>query len=141
MKICSQFISSAFALLAFASSADADQIERCKPIAALESFTSAGTAPGGATCATFLGQAAKTGISCYWEFHYRDDSAQKLANSLWDVARDCRPGTHLATDKPVNHPDSFQLREWATQSVIYRVSVKDKAGQQRTFVFLGFEKY
>lgn len=135
-----RFLPLACTLLAMASWAHAGQTDSCEQVAVLESFTLAEIAPRGATCGTFLSQSAKTGVSCYWEFPYRDDSAERMANSLWTILRNCRPGTHLAPDLPVNHPDSFQLREWTAGNAIYRVSVKDKAGQQRTFVFLGFEK-
>ncbi len=122
-----------------ASSADAGEAG-CEQVAALESYALAEIAPRGATCSTFLSQSAKTGVSCYWEFPYRDGSAERMANSLWTILQTCRPGTHLADDRPVNHPDSFQLREWAAGDAVYRVSLKDKAGQRRTLVFLGFEK-
>jgi hypothetical protein len=39
----------------------------------------------------------------------------------------------------VNHPDSFDLLEWQGADGVYRVSVKDKGGLNRTLVFLGFE--
>ena len=63
-----------------------------------------------------------------------------MAESLWTILRRCRPGEYLGPDPRVNHPDSFELREWAVGDAIYRVSLKDKAGQRRTLVFLGFEK-
>lgn len=123
-----------------ASWADAGRADSCEQLAALESYGLAGTAPDGATCSTFLGQSGKTGVSCYWVFAYRDASAERMANSLWAALKDCRPGTHLAPDRPVNHPDSFALREWSARDAVYRVSLKDKAGQRRTLVFLGLEK-
>ncbi|WP_136660807.1 hypothetical protein [Nitratireductor sp. XY-223] len=135
---CRRFLSTACAFLAMASWADAGQ--SCEQFAALESYTSAEIAPRGATCGTFLSQSAKTGVSCYWAFPYRDGSAERMADSLWALLQNCRPGTQLAPDWPVNHPDSFQLREWSAEGAIYRVSLKDKAGQQRTLVFLAFEK-
>ncbi len=131
---------SAWALLAIAPWAEAGQMDSCEPIASLESYTLAKSSPRGATCATYLGQSSEIGVSCYWEFPYRNASAEQMANSLWTTLQKCRPGRPLASDQSVNHPDSFQLREWTTGNATYRVSLKDKAGQQRTLVFLGFEK-
>lgn len=134
-----RFLAAACAVVAMATSAEAGQMDGCEQIATLESYATLEIAPPGATCSTFLGQSANTGVSCYWEFPYRDGSAEQLAHSLWSVLKTCRPGTHLASDWPVNHPDSFELRQWSAGNAIYRVSLKDKAGQNRTLVFLGYE--
>lgn len=131
---------SACTLLAAAPWAVAGQIDSCKPIASLEAYTLAKSSPRGATCATYVSQSSEIGVSCYWEFPYRNASAEQMANSLWSTLQKCRPGRPLGPDQSVNHPDSFHLREWTTGNATYRISLKDKAGQRRTLVFLSFEK-
>ncbi len=127
------------ALVALSVRATADTSDSCENISALESYTVVGVAPEGSECRAFLGQSGKTGVSCSWAFPYRDEVAEHLASELWITLQKCRPGAQLSSDLPVNHPDSYHLRTWAVEDAIYRVSQKDKAGLQRTLVFLRVE--
>ena len=134
------FLFSALTLIAGVSCATADPSDSCDTLSALETFNVSGNAPKGATCTTFLTASAKTGITCRWDFPYRDNAAQQQAGTLWALLQKCRPGEQLAVDQRVNHPDSYYLREWAGRTSTYRVSQKDKAGLKRTIVFLRFER-
>lgn len=112
----------------------------CAPISELEAYAVSKTAPAGATCSTFLSEAALTGVSCYWEFPFRDDKATLLAKSLWSIVQQCHPGVEKGPDQLVNHPDSYDLRNWISGNKIFHVSVKDKGQLERTLVFLRLEK-
>lgn len=92
-----------------------------------------------AICSKFLSQANSTGISCYWEFSFRDVQATQRAKAFWEKIKACREGNELEPDLKVNHPDSYELKEWVTQNGFFRVSVKDKTQLGKTLVFLRFE--
>jgi len=111
----------------------------CKTIDALDSFATSGAAPPGAECSTYLTSSSETGASCYWVHSYRSATAEAQASELWDMLRDCRIGHSLSDDAQVNHPDSYDLREWANDREVYAISVKDKGAQNRTLVFIRIE--
>ena len=114
----------------------AEQAPNCAQISAIDKYPGSESALVGATCSAFLSQARATGVSCFWAFPYRNQLALQNADQIWEDLVQCRDGASLEPDTPVNHPDSYYLREWATDKAVYRVSVKDKAGQSRTLVFL-----
>lgn len=128
------------ALVATLAHAGTDNPGQCERVVAVESYASAGIAPAGSACNTFLGLSADTGVSCYWEFSFRNDAAVQLADALWSEITDCRAGTRSEPDLPVNHPDSYDLKELIAGRDVYRVSVKDKGAQNRTLVFIRFER-
>ncbi len=102
----------------------------------IDGASSDSNAPEGAVCTTYLGLSGDSGVSCHWEFAFRGAAAQQHADALWSTITRCRSGTVLGPDLRVNHPDSYDLRELKTGNVTYRVSLKDKAAQNRTLVFL-----
>lgn len=112
----------------------------CKIVDMLEAHATEKIEATEATCSRFLSQSNSTGISCYWEFPFRDQSATQMAKSFWGDIQNCRRGNELEADLQVNHPDSYDLREWVTTDGIFRVSVKDKTQLEKTLVFLRFEK-
>lgn len=128
------------ALVATFAHAGADSAGQCERVVAVESYASTGTAPAGSACNTFVGLSADTGVSCYWEFSYRNDAAVLLADALWSEITGCRAGIQSEPDQRVNHPDSYDLKELTAGRDVYRVSVKDKGGQNRTLVFVRFER-
>jgi len=111
----------------------------CEVIEALNHFTTSDTAPEGAVCSSYLTSSATTGVSCYWSHPYRSPSAEDQASAMWEMLTKCTDGNLLTPDAQVNHPDSYDLREWAHEKGVYAISIKDKAGQDRTLVFLRFE--
>lgn len=138
--IRSTLIVQAFVLAATFAHADAGLAGDCKRVDALESYASTGVEPAGFTCETFLGLSAYTGVSCFREFTFRDDTAVRLANVVWTEITDCRAGILSEPDMRVNHPDSYDLKELTVGNDIYRVSVKDKGGEKRTLVFVRLEQ-
>ena len=123
-------------LLVSASNALANDCSRLELVIA---FASTEVAPDGATCISFQSQSGNAGVTCYWEFQFRDEAALYQAGSLWSMLKRCRVGYQKDSDLQVNHPDSYVLREWVAGENTFSVSTKDKAGQQRTLVFLRIE--
>lgn len=91
------------------------------------------------TCTTYRTETSRTGVSCHWPFPYRSKDAQVLGETLWQTLTTCRKGHSLGPDAQVNHPDSYALREWATNTGTYALSIKDKGALDQTLVFLRFE--
>ncbi|MEM9269717.1 MAG: hypothetical protein AAGA78_12355 [Pseudomonadota bacterium] len=111
----------------------------CPNITALEQFSQGETPPDGALCARFATPSGRTGTSCHWSFAYRAEHAESFAAEMWDILKSCRPGQVNQPDRTVNHPDSYVPRSWQVQDRTYTVSIKDKAQQNRTLVFLRLE--
>ena len=111
----------------------------CDRLEALEAYKTTQSPPVGAKCAIYLGQSARSGVSCHWEYAFRDPSATRFAAEIEAAVQQCRRGQLRGPDVLVNHPDSYDLREWETVTGIYSVSIKDKGGLNKTLVFLRFE--
>ena len=111
----------------------------CQMLEDLTSYEATTQVPEGATCAPYLTLTGQGAVSCHWAFGFRDTAAKTWAETLWATLTTCHAGAPLAPDLRVNHPDSYDLREWVVGQDVYRVSVKDKSGQDRTLVFLRFE--
>ena len=111
----------------------------CSTVNRVEAYATSGTPPENAVCSTYLTTGAKTGVSCHWPFPLRDPAANEFAAQLWQEITTCRAGTALGPDAQVNHPDSYDLREWSGPLGIHALSVKDKGGLGQTFVFFRHE--
>lgn len=110
----------------------------CAGLTKLKSTANADAVSTGATCRTFLAQSGKTGVSCHWEHPFRDDAAKTMAERVWSEIMLCEPGGPAGPDLRVNHPDSYDLREWIGEGGTWSVSVKDKGALGQTLVFLKF---
>lgn len=124
------------ALLSFSKVALATD---CAVFDTLDRFAATAIPAPGATCSTFVTEAATIGTSCHWSHAYRGSTVAPHAARIWQHLTSCRAGQLLAPDTQVNHPDSYDLREWAHGRDVYALSVKDKAALERTFVFLRIE--
>ncbi len=111
----------------------------CGRVFALESYSTTGFAPKGAICETYVGLANVKGVSCRWEFPFRDTQAVRAVDDLWAEVTRCKDGTQTQYDESVNHPDSYVLREFLTSDGLYRVAQKDKGQIKRTLVLLSRE--
>jgi len=105
----------------------------------LEAFSKTAVAPLGFICTTYQAQSLAIAGSCNLRFGYRDDKASVFANDLWRDLTSCRSGFEASPDLAVNHPDTYLLRVWRTDGATYRLSQKDKAALESTYVFLSFE--
>lgn len=93
-----------------------------------------------AECSTYLTTDVTPGRTCFWSFPLRSSQAIEWANDLWRKVQSCGEGTIQAPDQQVNHPDSYDLRRWRTDSGTFYISVKDKGALNQTLVFLRWEK-
>lgn len=110
----------------------------CRDVAQLTGYSTEQIPPEGAQCDLYLTETAQTGTSCRWGFDFRAPEATTFAATLWQQLTDCRPRQRLGDDLLVNHPDSYDLREWATEVGNFALSVKDKGALEQSFVFLRF---
>lgn len=75
------------------------------------------------------------GAVCQWRFDYRSKSATGLYDMFSKQLENCL-GSEVTVDEGVNHPDSYDLRQYQSKSGMIYVSIKDKAALQQTIVFL-----
>ena len=127
--------------LGLATFASAEAPNSCELVDTLEAFNQSDMSPHGFRCVPFKGQVSGRGVACSLAYSYRSEEAGMLANRLWDTLTFCRSGNSLLDDQPVNHPDSYLLKTWNTDEGVFRVSIKDKAALETSFVFLSFEEF
>ncbi|WP_298850358.1 hypothetical protein [uncultured Ruegeria sp.] len=111
----------------------------CDRVTALENYNTTGFSPIGAMCKPYVGLANVQGISCRWEFPFRDAEANRAFNDLWTEVTRCKDGTQKQHRSSVNHPDSYVQRKLITSDGVYRVAQKDKGQINLTLVFLSLE--
>ncbi|WP_319544367.1 hypothetical protein [Ruegeria conchae] len=111
----------------------------CDRVIALENYNTTGFSPKGAMCEPYVGLVNVQGISCRWEFPFRDAEANRAFNDLWTEVTRCKDGTQKRHGSSVNHPDSYVQRELITSDGHYRVAQKDKGQINRSLVFLSLE--
>lgn len=110
--------------------------EQCTVIDALDGFAATGAVPPAATCAPYVAADSGPATACFWTFDYRNAAASELARQVWRELTACRPGWEAGPEVPVNHPDSYSLRMWTTETATYGVSLKDKGALDQTLVIL-----
>ena len=110
--------------------------DRCERIDLVQAYTAHFAPPTEATCSGYLAETGGLSVSCYWSWPYRNIDAKRFADALWSDVQMCREGQSLDPDTPVNHPDSYILRQWQTAQNLFAVSIKDKAARGETLVFL-----
>lgn len=86
-------------------------------------------------CTTSLDLSGARALSCSWPFDYRAQAATDTFVELLDTTTQCL-NTDGLTDQGVNHPDSYDLRTFETDSMQVSISIKDKGALQQTFIFL-----
>ncbi len=91
----------------------------------------------GAACQRSLTLAGSSQDVCYWTYTYRESRAQDRFD-MWSQALLACYGAENAnlSDQPVNHPDSYTLHRFQSDTTEISLSLKDKAGLGQTLVFL-----
>lgn len=102
-------------------------------------FTAGNSSIAGAeTCQTALSMTGAKTLHCAWGFDYRADAALSTFQSFdTDLSACFADFGSVTTDQSVNHPDTYDLRQYQTGDVVVSISLKDKGAMQRTFVFVG----
>ncbi len=85
-----------------------------------------------ASCRAVLELGGIRSLSCNWAFDYRADAARAAFDLLASEIAACA-GDPIATEAPVNHPDSYDLLSFAGG---ISAALKDKAALQETHVIL-----
>ncbi|MEM7075357.1 MAG: hypothetical protein AAF484_09750 [Pseudomonadota bacterium] len=87
----------------------------------------------GAVCTT------EDQIVCRWDFAYRATAAGALFDTLSETLSACLDPAD-APAAPVNHPDSYAQRQYRAAQTAVSVALKDKAGLDKSFVFLRVDR-
>ncbi len=92
-------------------------------------------------CDTSLGLSGTRAYHCGWAFAYRSSRASETFNMLnRDIRRCLGPLETGMKDVHVNHPDSYDLRQYFKDGVTISLALKDKASLQKTYVLLRFTR-
>jgi len=94
------------------------------------------TLAGASTCLVTR-KAKRSWYRCAWAFPYRAKRAADTFDALAGKLDGClarRATPH--GDRSVNHPDSYAARRYELEQADVSLSVKDKAGLGKTFVFI-----
>ncbi|WP_299732879.1 hypothetical protein [uncultured Tateyamaria sp.] len=86
-------------------------------------------------CAISQDLSGARAVNCRWPFDYRVQAATDAFTRLLDATAQCL-NTEGVSDQGVNHPDSYDLRTFDTDTGQVSVSIKDKGALQQTFIFL-----
>lgn len=127
-------------LLICTSAAFAENTNACPTLSAIQD--GAGTddianAIGADQCASELRLDGTSASVCQWEFPFRAPSASGRFDTLLAEIRSCLgPNSELPEDLQVNHPDSYDLRQFRSGDTVVSLSIKDKSALEKTFVFL-----
>ena len=92
---------------------------------------------GAQSCRLTRNLAAPDAYFCAWDFPYRAPKADQTFARFNQSAQTCFDDlTALDADQPVNHPDSYDLRQYRLGDINLSVSLKDKTALQKTYVFI-----
>lgn len=90
-------------------------------------------------CAPSRGLGGTVSLHCAWPFKYRSmQSLDAFESLLGQVAACANP---IAADtSSVNHPNSYDLRQFSSGVGVISVPLKDKGALNQTYVFLRVER-
>lgn len=117
--------------------ADIDRLSK----AAQNGFTGPQTSLATAqSCLVSTNTMGRASYHCNWPFPFRDTAARATYNALGRSMRTCfSEATESAVDDGVNHPDSYEQRQFDLGHAGVRLSLKDKSQLGQTYVFVTIE--
>lgn len=90
-----------------------------------------------AKCTSALALSGQKSTHCAWPFDYRAPQATDAFEAVIKAVASCvDTSLKVENDQDVNHPDFYDLRIFNTSRGEVGVSLKDKGGLQKTYVFL-----
>ena len=93
---------------------------------------------GAESCSMTLALSGARAYHCAWPFPFRSDDAQSAFTKINDALAQCfGDRTEAGRDQGVNHPDSYDQRQYPLDRAMVTASIKDKSAQQKTYVFIG----
>ena len=93
---------------------------------------------GAKSCQMTIGLGGVKAYHCAWEFDYRAEAALNTFAEFDAALAACFDATSQH-DQDVNHPDFYDLREYAVTGAVVRVSLKDKGALGLSYVFVAVE--
>ncbi|MDH3665933.1 MAG: hypothetical protein OEN23_03295 [Paracoccaceae bacterium] len=124
------------------ASADTDCGVMLRLIEAARNGEALRPAPRGAEeCGRSVNLAGQTAVHCAWAFALRAPEARAFFDGVAGSVTTCF-GTEIKPirDLGVNHPDSYDLRQYRIEDVTLSISLKDKAALGKTYVFARAER-
>lgn len=124
----------------------ADAKTDCDTIEAIVDAAQRGEAPShlpldAAECGQSIALGGRSAVHCAWVFALRAPEAEAFFDGMARAAMACAGAKTGVTNTPaVNHPDSYDLRQFRLDGVTLSVSIKDKAALGRTYVFIRAER-
>ncbi len=99
------------------------------------------TPRGAEECGLSTSLAGRTAVHCAWAFALRVPEARAFFDRMAESAATCLGNEfEPIRDLGVNHPDSYDLRQYRFEDVILSISLKDKAALGKTYVFIRAER-
>lgn len=91
------------------------------------------------SCSHALGPNGVKSLHCAWPFAYRSGQGASAFDAMLTEVGDC--AVQIPTEPSrVNHPDSYDLRQFRLVDATVSVSLKDKSALARTYLFLRIER-
>lgn len=115
--------------------------ENCGPVVALMQASQTARAPDIAVvtadgCSDARTDDGRIEQYCHWSFGYRAPAARQKFADLDAAILSCLDAAAQPDETGVNHPDSFAQRRYRAARADVSLSLKDKAAQSRSLVFL-----
>ncbi len=92
--------------------------------------------PSGAACTTSRVLGGAGSIDCHWSYAYRGAAALQAFEDLLALLRQCADEEIVEDEAQVNHPDSYDLRQFRLGESVVSLSLKDKGALGQSLVFL-----
>ena len=124
--------------LTLVTTAMAETAVQCEPLGSADTVQIAPDEALSSDCGAFLDETGAPAQFCQWKFDYRSDAAQ-AAFSASELALDGCFNKTLPSGGDVNHPDSYDQIFYTAENKLISLSLKDKAQQQATYLFLRIE--
>lgn len=97
--------------------------------------------PSAQQCGATRSAGGADALHCFWMHPYRAAEADAAFERLVRTIRTCFDDARaIADDLRVNHPDSYDLKQFRADGALISVSRKDKATLGKTYVFLRAER-
>lgn len=91
------------------------------------------------SCARAVGLNGARSLHCAWPFAYRSVQGTSAFDAMLAAVGDCAVSIPTEPSR-VNHPDSYELRQFRLGGATVSVSLKDKSALARTYLFLRIER-
>lgn len=109
---------------------------QASPCTELIRFSTGAEMPEGAICTTSRMLEGAHSVDCRWSYPYRDILARHAFEDLLAMVMQCTDEEIVEDGARVNHPDSYDLRQFRLGESVVSLSLKDKGALGQSLVFL-----